>query len=80
LSAWKNNLIIFNDTPLKDALEKLERWYDVSFEIGGDGANIYSLTMNVNGSLDEALNEISKIAPVIFTVKNERHIKVEIRK
>ncbi|MDR0833366.1 MAG: FecR domain-containing protein [Candidatus Symbiothrix sp.] len=80
LSAWKNNLITFNDTPLKEALEKLERWYDVSFEIGSDGTNIYSLTMNVNGSLDEALNEISKVTPIIFTMKNDRHIKVELRK
>ncbi|GHT43202.1 anti-sigma factor [Bacteroidia bacterium] len=80
LSAWKNNLITFNDTPLHDALEKLERWYDVSFKIGSDGADIYSLTMNVNGSLDEALNEISKITPLVFTMENDRRIKVELRK
>jgi ferric-dicitrate binding protein FerR (iron transport regulator) len=80
LSAWKNNLISFNDTPLKEALEKLERWYDVSFEIGSNGVNIYSLTMNVNGSLDETLYEISKVSPLVFTMKNDRHIKVELRK
>lgn len=80
LSAWKNNLITFDDTPLKDALEKLERWYDVNFEIDEDGANLYLLTMNVNGSLDEALDEISKVTPIVFTMKNNRHIKVGLRK
>jgi ferric-dicitrate binding protein FerR (iron transport regulator) len=80
LSAWKNSLITFNDTPLKDALEKLERWYDVNFEISGDGTNLYFLTMSVNGSLDEVLYEISKVTPIVFTIKNNRHVKVELRK
>jgi hypothetical protein len=80
LSAWKNSLITFNDTPLKDVLEKLERWYDVNFEINGDGTNLYFLTMSVNGSLDEALYEISKVTPIVFTMKNSRHIQVELRK
>jgi RNA polymerase sigma factor (sigma-70 family) len=76
----KNHIITFNDTPLKDVLEKLERWYDVSFETGEDGANIYSLTMNVNGSLDEALQEIAKVAPLVFKIKSNKQIKVELRK
>ncbi|GHV48216.1 anti-sigma factor [Bacteroidia bacterium] len=80
LNAWKNHIITFNDTPLRDALEKLERWYDVSFEIDEDGANIYSLTMNVNGSLDEALHEISKVTPLVFTIKDNKHIKAGLRK
>jgi hypothetical protein len=70
LSAWKNSLITFNDTPLKDALEKLERWYDLNFEISGDSTNLYFLTMSINGSLDEALDEIPKVTPIVFTMKS----------
>ncbi|MDR0700764.1 MAG: FecR family protein [Tannerella sp.] len=80
LSAWKNNIITFCDTHITDALEKLERWYDVCFEIGEEGVNIYSLTMSVNGSLDSSLQEISKVAPIVFTVKDNKHILVELKK
>ncbi|MDR1381830.1 MAG: FecR family protein [Tannerella sp.] len=80
LNAWKNKIIVFNDTHIAEALKKLERWYDVRFEIGEDGVNIYSLTMSVNGSLDEALREISKVAPVVFAMKDGKHIRVELKK
>ncbi|MDR2773598.1 MAG: FecR family protein [Tannerella sp.] len=80
LSAWKNNIIVFRDTHITEVLKKLERWYDIYFEIGEEGVNIYSLTMNVNGSLDNVLEEISKVAPVIFIVKENKHIRVELKK
>src|SRR5690606_8641398 len=27
--AWKNRLFVFNETPLKEAMNQLSRWYDV---------------------------------------------------
>ncbi|MDR0572864.1 MAG: FecR domain-containing protein [Tannerella sp.] len=80
LSAWKNNIIIFRDTHIAEALKKLERWYDVYFEIGEESVNTYSLTMNVNGSLDGVLHEISKVAPIVFVIKDNKHIRVEMKK
>ncbi|WP_258103927.1 FecR family protein [Marinoscillum sp. MHG1-6] len=32
---WRNRIIYFKDTPLDQALNVLERWYDVSFEVKG---------------------------------------------
>jgi ferric-dicitrate binding protein FerR (iron transport regulator) len=80
LNIWKNNIITFRDTHITEVLKKLERWYDVYFEIGEEGVNIYSLTMNVNGSLDSVLQDISKVAPVVFIVKDNKHIRVELKK
>lgn len=32
-SAWKDGVMVFKDMPIKDVVMRLERWYDVQFEV-----------------------------------------------
>ena len=34
--AWKNGLLVFNRTDIKELLRQISRWYDVDFEFSGD--------------------------------------------
>jgi ferric-dicitrate binding protein FerR (iron transport regulator) len=76
LTLWKNNILSFNDTPLAETLKKLERWYDVHFETPDTAANILSFTLDINGSLDECLTQMSKIAPITFKYKGKKNIEI----
>lgn len=36
VTGWRNNLLIFNEIPFDEIIEKLEQWYGVEFEIKGN--------------------------------------------
>ncbi|MDN5202179.1 FecR domain-containing protein [Fulvivirgaceae bacterium BMA10] len=36
VTGWRNNLLIFNEVPFYEIIEKLEQWYGVEIEIKGD--------------------------------------------
>jgi ferric-dicitrate binding protein FerR (iron transport regulator) len=79
LNAWKNNIISFNDTPLTEVLEKLERWYNYKFVVSDEHVKRYSFTFAANGSLDDVLQEMAKIAPVNFTVGDDKTVVIKIK-
>ncbi|MDR3245447.1 MAG: FecR domain-containing protein [Prevotellaceae bacterium] len=80
LYAWKNNIISFNDTPLTEVLEKLERWYSYGFVVSDERVRQYSFTFAANGSLEDVLQEMAKIAPVGFTVSDGKTVTVRMKK
>jgi ferric-dicitrate binding protein FerR (iron transport regulator) len=79
LDAWKNNIISFNDTPLTEVLEKLERWYNYGFVVSDERVKQYSFTFAVNGSLEDVLREMAKIAPLSFTVDDDKTVTVKLK-
>ena len=69
VSLWKKDILAFKDTPLKDVIEDLERWYNVSFTVEDKRAYIYSYTIvSENVSLEKILKDLEKISPVKFTL------------
>lgn len=79
-SAWKDNLIIFEHTPLSEVIATLERYYNVTFVIEDKKALEYSYTLTTSRKqIREILLELEKITPVRFNEK-EGEITVTIKK
>lgn len=62
---WSHNTICFRDTPMREVVRELERWYDVRFEIADP--EVYDFTFSLqtpNLPLRELLDELENIAPI----------------
>lgn len=71
-SQWKNNIIVFMNSPMDEVIEVLERWYDVKFIVENKEAYNYSYTMvSDNTLLEKVLVEMEKVAPVKFSYKDK---------
>jgi ferric-dicitrate binding protein FerR (iron transport regulator) len=73
-TSWKNGFIMFNNTPLEEISQKMERWYNVKFVFGNPQIKSlrYSGTILRGKPIDQIL-EIMKITADIqykITVKN----------
>lgn len=51
LSMWKQNVIVFKDTPLPEVIKVLNRWYDVDFKVEDEQALKYVYTLTSDLSL-----------------------------
>lgn len=66
-SVWKENIIAFKDEPINDVFKKLERWYDVKFVCCEDVSDDILITLESKYiSLDNILEELKKITPLLF--------------
>lgn len=72
ISSWREGIIHFNDTPLKEVLRDIERLFDVKFKISDKRLSTFTYTMTVNekSGLQEALNDMRTISPVLFEQKD----------
>lgn len=67
--AWKNGKLLFKDDKMGTVLEKLQRWYNVDFEIVDKEISDYIYTATfIDESLDQALKMLSLSAPVSYTI------------
>ena len=73
LSMWKQNVIVFKDTPLPDVIKILNRWYNVEFKVEDENAlkYVYTLTSD-NTLLEKVLMDLEKIAPVKFEYNEDK--------
>ncbi|MDR3058587.1 MAG: FecR family protein [Dysgonomonas sp.] len=72
-SLWKKDILAFRNTPLKDVIDDLNRWYNVSFIVEDTRAYIYSYTIiSENTSLEKVLADLEKISPVKFEYKDNK--------
>jgi len=70
-SAWKENRLIFKDTPLAVVVKVLERYYNVPFVIDSPNALNYTYTITFhNETLKEVLFALEKITPITCNLKN----------
>lgn len=75
-TAWTTGELRFTETPLKDVITELERWYDVTIDITDSRLKSIPLTVSVGkGTIDDALRVIERILDVRF-VRNESHISL----
>lgn len=78
-SIWKDDVISFRDTPLREVLEILSRWYDVTFDMPGDPPQPVSYTFTTDNTLlEHVLHEMELISPVRFE-RTKSEIKVTFR-
>lgn len=64
--AWKSDVIYFNKASVEEVISKLERWYDVRFEIAQDAVVELELVHRIEvkkRSLDEVLEDINEVVP-----------------
>ena len=81
MSMWKQNIIMFKDTPLKEVAQILNRWYNVRFDIEDENSlnYLYTLTSD-NASLERVLSDLEKIAPVKFCYnEDKKEVKVSLK-
>lgn len=79
MSIWKQNVIVFKDTPLPEVLKVLNRWYNVDFKVEDNRALTYVYTLtSENTLLEKVLMDLEKIAPVKFDY-NEDNKEVTVR-
>lgn len=67
--AWKSGKLMFRDDKMNLVVEKLQRWYNVEFEIKDQEIVDYIYTATfVDESLDQVLKMLSLSAPIRYTV------------
>lgn len=75
-SSWKEDLLRFRDTPFRDVIKKMERWYDVDIALDGsiDTEETYTMTIKTE-SLREMLNVLSKTTPMKYEI-NGKEVRI----
>ena len=72
-SSWKDNIIHFSNTPLDEVVKTLDRRYNVKFIINNPDALKYTYTLiSKQTTIENILNELEKIAPVRFDIKEDQ--------
>jgi len=67
--AWKSGKLMFRDDKMNKVVEKLERWYNVEFEIEDPEIANYVYTATFIGeSLDQVLKMLTLSAPIRYTI------------
>ena len=67
--AWKSGKLMFRDDKMNKVVEKLERWYNVEFEIEDPEIADYVYTATfIDESLDQVLKMLTLSAPIRYTI------------
>lgn len=67
--AWKSGKLMFRDDKMNKVVEKLERWYNVEFEIEDQEIADYVYTATfIDESLDQVLKMLTLSAPIRYTI------------
>ncbi|WP_455584405.1 FecR family protein [Bacteroides sp.] len=82
MSMWKQNIIVFKDTPLPEVIKVLNRWYDVDFKVEDNRALAYVYTLTSDNTvLEKVLTDLEKIAPVKFEYnEDKKEVIVKMKK
>lgn len=63
--AWHENKLVFDESPINEVAEKLERWYGIDVEIIGNGFGSFKLTTTFeNEPIQQVLELIGLSSPV----------------
>jgi ferric-dicitrate binding protein FerR (iron transport regulator) len=68
-TSWVQNKLVFKDESFKDLVPKLEKWYNVTFQINNKVAEDYRFTgILENETISQALSEMQIIRPFKFKI------------
>lgn len=71
-SAWKDNTLVFENSPLSEVIATLSRKFDIRFIVKDSSALKYNYTLITNqGELPAVLKELEKITPVRFKIETD---------
>lgn len=71
--AWKNGLFVFNNENIKDAMQKLSRWYDVDIECVGDFEGIeFGGSFPRSNTLQQTLQILESTDKFKFKIEGRR--------
>lgn len=75
LTAWLNNMLIFDNQPFEEVIHYLEKWYGVKIQLDQSLYYSHNYTFKVKTeSLREVLNLISVITPIEYNIEGEQVI------
>ncbi len=73
LTAWLNNMLIFENQPFEEVINYLEKWYGVKIQLDHNLYLKYNYTFKVKTeSLREVLELISLITPIQYNIEGEQ--------
>ncbi len=73
LTAWLNNMLIFDDQPFEEVIHYLDKWYGVKIHLDHDLYYKHNYTFKVKTeSLREVLELISVITPIEYHIEGEQ--------
>jgi len=73
LTAWLNNMLIFDNQPFEDVIHYLEKWYGVKIQLDKDLYYRHNYTFKVKTeSLREVMELISVITPIQYKIEGEQ--------
>jgi ferric-dicitrate binding protein FerR (iron transport regulator) len=73
LTAWLNNMLIFDNQPFEKVIHYLEKWYGVKIQLDHNLYYRHNYTFKVKTeSLREVLALISVITPIQYTIEGEQ--------
>ncbi len=77
LTAWKNDELIFRDTPVEEVVKSLEGWYGVNITIDREMAGKHNYTFKVKTeSFREVLDMMKLMSPISYVINGK---EVEIK-
>lgn len=77
---WKQNILVFDNTPMQSVLTQLSRRFGCEFKLKDDDVIKYNYTLKTQFTeLRVILNELEKISPVKFTITG-KEVLVEKKK
>jgi len=68
--SWQNKEIVFNDTPLYEILDQLERWYDLRFILSDTAIASDHLTVHIQ---NKPVTDILELISVLTDLKYEKN-------
>jgi ferric-dicitrate binding protein FerR (iron transport regulator) len=76
INAWKNNELIFDNTPLEEAVKYLERWYGVQIAIDKTMMGKHNYTFKIKTESFREMLEIMKVMTPIEYEINGKEVKI----
>jgi transmembrane sensor len=84
-TSWKENMLRFNDTPLEEALRRIGRKYNVTFEVTNrDLLDLKYTATFIDETVEEVMQMLKTVSPITYkiyyrtSVKDKQYIKPKI--
>lgn len=79
-TSWKDGILIFKDQPMRNVLEKLERWYNIDIEVKNEKVNqlIFNATI-INESIEEIFDLMKFTCAINYSIIPSRNPSVPVK-
>lgn len=68
-SAWKDGYLVIDNEPLEQVVGRLERWYNVEFQLEDEALKRYRFKATFKDEpLEEVLRLIAKTTPIVYSI------------